>query len=254
MRVNLIGTGNVAWHMAHAFQQAGVEVVAVAGRALEPLHTLASSVHAQPVSWPATLPEADVNILAVSDRAVAQVAQQLPEDILVVHTSGSVPLQDMGPGRRGVFYPLQTFSKTAAVDFIGIPLCVEAAQAQDLATLEALGAALGMDVRSISSAQRATLHLAAVFACNFPNALYETASRILQTGGMELDLLYPLMRETTEKAVSQAPLDAQTGPARRGDHPVLETHLRALQGHPELATLYQQLSELIRNRYHGPEL
>lgn len=254
MRVSLIGTGNVAWHLAHAFKQAGVEVVAVAGRASEPLQALSNSVQAQPVSWPAALPEADVTILAVSDRAVAQVAQQLPADTLAVHTSGSVPLDDMGPGRRGVFYPLQTFSKTAAVDFTGIPLCVEAAQANDLATLEALGTKLGMDVRRISSVQRATLHLAAVFACNFPNALYETASRILQSGGMELDLLYPLIRETTEKAVSQPPLDAQTGPARRGDQPVLDTHLRALQDHPELAALYQQLSDLIRNRYHGPEL
>ena len=65
------------------------------------------------------LKDADVYIIAVSDDAITNLSEQLPfKNKLVVHTSGSVGIYDIDKTqKRGVFYPLQTFSKDAKMDF-----------------------------------------------------------------------------------------------------------------------------------------
>ena len=69
---------------------------------------------------------ADVYIIAVSDKAISDVSKQLPfENRLVVHTSGSIPMKQLDmKHRRGVFYPLQTFSLASEVGFSEVPFCI----------------------------------------------------------------------------------------------------------------------------------
>jgi predicted short-subunit dehydrogenase-like oxidoreductase (DUF2520 family) len=85
--------------------------------------------------------------------------------------------------------------------------------------------------------------LAAVFACNFTNHLYALAAEILETQGLNWDLLLPLIKETVAKVEYMHPLDAQTGPAVRSDDNVMGKHLAILNDKPHRQELYRMLSE-----------
>ncbi len=99
------------------------------------------------------------------------------------------------------------------------------------------------NVYRINSAERKTLHLAAVFACNFPNYLYYLSQQLLAEHQLSFDLLRPLILETAEKVQDHLPGDVQTGPAVRNDEKTMTTHLQQLAEKPELQALYKLLSQ-----------
>ena len=112
IKVVILGTGNVAKHLFDAFLKSeGVKVVQVAGRnsdALDYFNKLAvTSIGFE------NLAEANIYLIALSDDAILKTAEALAgEDRFLVHTSGSTALNRMPEiGKRGVFYPLQTFSQ-----------------------------------------------------------------------------------------------------------------------------------------------
>lgn len=201
-------------------------------------------------SDPAELAVADLYLIAVSDRAVGEVAGALPipAESFVAHTAGSVPLDEI-PGkydRRGVFYPLQTFTKGRAVDFAQIPLFIEGSDEGTTLQLEIFGRRLSSKVLRADSAQRRAIHLAGVFACNFANAMYTAAEGVLAGAGLPFDVLKPLIRETAAKAAEAgSSADVQTGPAVRGDAPTLARHRAMLAGEPELEQIYSRISHFI---------
>jgi predicted short-subunit dehydrogenase-like oxidoreductase (DUF2520 family) len=121
------------------------------------------------------LENVDLVIIAVTDDAIATVSDQLPfENQLVVHTSGSVTLEGMNnKNRKGVFYPLQTFSKSKSINFKVIPICLEAENNQDYKTLEIVAQSISDVHFKVNSVQRKALHVAAVFVSNFVNHLYQ---------------------------------------------------------------------------------
>ena len=170
-------------------------------------------------------------ILAISDDAIADYSASLNQsDALLVHTSGSVNLHHMDKKhRRGVFYPLQTFSKNKPLEFSSIPICIEALQKEDLNLLTALADALWCKSRVISSEQRLALHLAAVFVNNFSNQMYRIAHEITDGARLDFDLLKPLILETAMKVQDLSPYQAQTGPALRKDQKTIKRHLKQLE-------------------------
>jgi predicted short-subunit dehydrogenase-like oxidoreductase (DUF2520 family) len=230
IQVVVIGSGNVAQHLIKAFTASTtVNLVQVYARRPEQLaHLLPSEKITDSL---ATLAEADVYIISVSDDAVGDISLQLPfSDKLVVHTSGSVGLDQLDDkNHRGVFYPLQTFSKNKEVDFTTIPICLETEHIKDYATLETLASALSHSVYSISSLQRQSLHVAAVFVSNFANHMYALGSQICDENNIPFDILKPLIKETADKINTLLPLNAQTGPAVRNDVTTLQRHLGFLQ-------------------------
>jgi len=122
----LLGAGNVAIHLFKAFNIANNIIVSQwYNRSLEPLQPFKNDVEI--IDDLSKLKEADIYILAVSDDAVASLSAKLPfENKLIVHTSGSVNIHHLDKkNKRGVFYPLQTFSKEANVDFAEVPICLE---------------------------------------------------------------------------------------------------------------------------------
>ena len=88
------------------------------------------------------------------------------------------------------------------------------------------------------------LHIAAVFACNFTNHLYDIASRIMEDARLPYSMLHPLIKETAAKAIAMPPALAQTGPAVRGDKQVMDAHLAKIKD-TKLKELYVALSESI---------
>ncbi|MBX0292472.1 DUF2520 domain-containing protein [Hymenobacter sp. HSC-4F20] len=251
-RIGLLGAGRVAHHLGPALAQAGHQVVHIWSRTLPAAQSLASSVRGATAGTElAALPPAEVYIIAVPDGAVPAVlaAARFAPGALVVHTAGALPLAVFAARpevRGGVLYPLQTFSPGRQIAWATVPLCVEAAEAHGQQQVLELAASLSADVRLVSSAQRLHLHVAAVWASNFPNHLLGISRALLTEAGLPWELLHPLIQETIDKALTQPPFRVQTGPAVRHDEGTLARHEAALQGRSEWQALYKALSTSIQ--------
>jgi predicted short-subunit dehydrogenase-like oxidoreductase (DUF2520 family) len=245
----LVGAGNVATQFGIALYEAGLNIRQVYSRTSVSAVTLAERLHSDPVDDPAAIePGADLYVIAVVDDAVEKVAGQLdPGDKFLVHTSGALPMEVLEPFARnyGVIYPVQTFSRTRKIDFTNVPVCIESNNLANLEVLNQLVSHVSNDVRAIPSPQRKVLHMAAVFACNFPNFMYAVAGSLLQGAHLDFDLLKPLILETAEKVQEINPEAAQTGPAFRGDQKVMGAHLEMLRRNRPLYDLYKQISKEI---------
>ncbi|HKO77660.1 MAG TPA: Rossmann-like and DUF2520 domain-containing protein [Flavobacterium sp.] len=252
IKITIIGSGNVAQHLIDAFAKSNaVEIIQVFSRTQKDISLLLDSSKITN-DWNA-LVEADLYIIAVSDDAISSVSSQLPfENRLVVHTSGSSPLTSLDEkNRKGVFYPLQTFTKGKTIDFKTIPFCLETQFENDYALLEKVAQSISDNVYKIDSHQRKALHVAAVFVNNFTNYLYQLGSDICQENHVSFDILKPLILETAEKLLTLSPKDAQTGPAKRNDISTIEAHESFLSNENQ-STIYKILTQSIQN--HGKEL
>ncbi len=256
MRISLIGAGRVATHLGRVLLKRGHEIVQVYNRNVNHAEALASQISADAVSDITQLNiDIDLAIIAVSDQAISQVIEQLSnvlKDVLIVHTSGSTHLKVLTQhhARSGVFYPLQTFSFEREIAWSETPLFVEASSEQDSQLLNILAGQISQRVYLYSSEQRLSLHLAAVFACNFSNYCYDMAKQVVDAKQVDFSLLYPLILETAKKATAHDPRQVQTGPAIRGDQNILNMHQQMLvdSGREDLQQCYQMMSEQISKR------
>ena len=247
LKVTVIGSGNVAQHLIKVFLQTK-EVSLVQAFARQPkslLHLLSKEKITNDYN---TLQEADVYIISVTDNAINEVSSQLPfKNKLVVHTSGTSSLEVLdSKNRKGVFYSLQTFSKSKEVDFSSIPLCLEAENENDYKTLELLANAISNKVYNISSEQRKSLHVAAVFVSNFVNHMYVIGSEICETNNVPFEVLQPLIQEVANKITALSPKEAQTGPALRKDTKTIEKHIEFLKD-SNYQDIYKLLTQSIQN-------
>lgn len=245
--VVVIGSGNVAEALARALESnPRYRLAQVYGRNRKRTEAIASMCGCPCGTAPDRPATADIYLIAVSDRAVAEVSASIDfGGAVVAHTAGSVALTELSEriARRGVFYPLQTFTAGRDLPLDDVPLLIEAEDPETETELRQLAEALSSRVLRATSDQRLRLHLAAVFACNFANRMFAIGQELLGEYGLAPDLLSSLVAETASKAV-QSPSAAavQTGPARRNDTPTMEKHLALLSGHPELQDLYQEIS------------
>ena len=248
--VSIIGAGNVATHFYNVFEKSEqVSVVQWYSRDLNKITSYKNTVAI--TDQLLELEVADIYIVAISDDAISSVSKQLAfENRLVVHTSGSASIYDLDKkNKRGVFYPLQTFSKESEVDFKQIPICIETIGKKNFPLLKSLAAAIGSQVYKVNPDQRKALHLAAVFVNNFTNQLYRIAHEITESEGVEFDILKPLILETAKKAQNLSPYMAQTGPAKRNDKKTIKRHLKQLKSEHHKA-IYTLLTESIK-KTHG---
>lgn len=249
-KVIIIGSGNVAQHLIVAFQKpenssAEIELIQVFSRhSASVSHLLESDCITNDLE---TLAEADLYIIAVSDDAIAEISSKLPfKNRLVVHTSGSVPLNVLDDdNRKGVFYPLQTFTKNKAVDFKSIPICLESENATDFQLLDKVAKSISDKIFAVNSEQRKALHVAAVFVNNFTNHLYQIGQEICQDNQVSFEILKSLIVETANKIMILSPEEAQTGPAKRNDIATIEAQ-EAFLLNENHRTLYKTLTQSIQ--------
>jgi len=249
MKITLIGSGNVATHLGAAFKNAGHHIVQVYSPNVQNAALLAYHIKADPIDDLKHInADTDLFVISVKDDVIDAVAAQLAtHQKPMVHTSGATPLQVLlkYSDQVGVFYPLQTFSKTKEVDFWQVPLCIEGAY-EDLTTeLIQLAQTISNKVDVVNTYQRKTLHLAAVFACNFPNYLYHAAQQLLEAHQLDFNLIRPLIAETAQKVLAQLPAYVQTGPAIRNDGTTMRAHLQQLGDNEDLKNIYAVLSQAI---------
>ena len=249
MQIVLIGSGNVAFHLAKAFTEAQIPISQIFGRNTTELQKI-SEQFSIPFSTE-TLADADLYIISVSDSSIAEVSSLIKnKNVLVAHTSGSVSREALsGNYRKSVFYPLQTFSKSKNLDYSKIPFFIDAENVNDEEILKNLASKISKNVMLANDEKRKYIHLTAVFACNFVNHLYARAKEISDSQGIPFDYFLPLIDETTQKIHELEPKLAQTGPAIRNDEKVLKLHESLLTDEEKLK-IYKTLNESIKKMYH----
>lgn len=257
--VSVIGSGNLAWHLAPALDNAGFVVKEVYSHNPQHAEMLTERLYQAEVK--ATLDfstsESLVFLLAVSDDVIRQVAQEiiLPEDAILIHTSGSQPITELkyaATTHLGVLYPLQTFSKSGKVDFKKIPLFVETHTEEAERIVMQIARGIGKEVMKIGSEERKALHVAAIFASNFTNHMLTISKEIMKQNSLDFDLLKPLITETVSKSFYLGPENSQTGPAKRGDLDTLDAHLDFLQQQESIAEIYKVISQhIVDTHYQG---
>ena len=248
--VVIIGAGKVGTHLFKAFFKAeGVLVKQWYNRSIDTIYGYKELVAV--TNDLEMLTEADVYIIAVNDDNIGELSHRLPfTNRLVAHTSGSVSVHHIDQKNyRGVFYPLQSFSKDTNIDFSKVPLCIEAINKSHFETLKNLAHSLGSPYYKISTEQRQTLHLSAVFVNNFVNQLYRIAHEISDAKQINFDILKPLILETAHKVQHLSPYMAQTGPAVRNDKKTIKRHIKLLENKTHKA-VYELLTTSIKNTHN----
>lgn len=256
MKVAFVGAGNVAWHLAQAFENAHVSVTEIYSRNISHAEALCKKLSGAVVKTDYNFSDskADILVLAVSDDALPYISSQIhiPENTIVAHTSGSISMKifENTFKNHGVFYPLQTFSKEKTLDITKVPFCIEGKNEFVTNILKTLASSISQSVYEVNSEQRKTLHVGAVFACNFVNHLLAISKDILTNKSLDFNILKPLIKETIEKALAtEHPKDVQTGPAIRKDLKTIEKHLNYLDDDSKKQSIYQLLTESIMNFY-----
>lgn len=246
-----VGAGNLATNLAKALYKKGFRIVQIFSRTQASAKELAEQVEAEyTTDLSALYPYARLYVVALKDDALLELLPQIvsgKEDALWVHTAGSLPMNiwQGHVNRYGVFYPMQTFSKQRMADFSSIPIFVESTSASDTEFLKEVASVLSCSVHEATSEQRKSLHLAAVFTCNFTNHMYALAAELLRKYDLPFEVMLPLIDETARKVHEMAPKAAQTGPAMRYDEHVINEHLNMLEDEPGMREIYRMLSESI---------
>ena len=256
-KIAVVGTGNIAWHLSEVIINTGLKISCIASRNYLHAEKLAMLRKSKATDLKSLCENADLVIIAVSDDAIAEVAQQIPiGDYIVVHTSGSIPIDVFSDRFKyfGVIYPIQSFSKSKKVNFKEVPILIEGNDIKTSDQLESFAKKFSEHVEIMDSEKRGYLHLSAVIVNNFVNFLAAKSYDFLESNNIDGSLLQPLMQETIARLKTYHPKEVQTGPAKRNDTKVIEKHLKQLESDPKLQSLYRQISRQIIEEYHGGKL
>ena len=247
--LTLVGAGNLAWHLGHAFTEKGLKIDKIINRSTESAASLALELGTRyTTNFSVSNSESDFTILAINDSYLEEMLLKMNlSETIVLHTSGSTDI-DIFNGRVkkfGVLYPLQTFTKNKKIDFSKVPVCIEASDKTTLNLLLNLASRISNHAQVMNSEKRRSLHLAAVMANNFTNHIIARTFDFLDKNGIDKQLILPLLEETLEKIKLIGPKEAQTGPARRNNVEILNKHLKMIEKEQELKNLYNAISDSI---------
>lgn len=252
LKIVVLGSGNVATQLSLTLKEAKHTILQVYSKQKSNADNLAKKLKCPATASISKINQhADLYIMAINDDAIKSFASKLSlNNKILLHTSGNVEMNVLKKvtNNIGVFYPLQTIHKSKKINFSNIPICLEANNSTTLKVLRKLAKSISNTIYLVNSDQRKQIHLAAVFACNFSNHLYIIAERILKKNNLPLNILFPLIEETTNKIKHQSPALLQTGPAIRGDNKVMQEHIKLLGNNKDLVTLYKLISKQIAQK------
>jgi predicted short-subunit dehydrogenase-like oxidoreductase (DUF2520 family) len=184
--------------------------------------------------------EAELVLLCVPDRAIAEVAAELPQGPWVAHVSGATPLTALDPHvRRFGLHPLQTFTRERGADQLDGAFAAVTAETAEAGEAGAwLARTLGLEPFRLADAKRAVYHAGAAVASNYLVTLRRAAGSLLEAAGAPPEALDPPMRRTIENGFEL------TGPIARGDWDTVAAHVSAIRAErPELVPMYETLAD-----------
>lgn len=254
MNISFAGAGRVAEALCKELFHAGFRIDMIASESEVSGRSLADSCKAV---WSADLlfPESTkIIIVAVPDHRLNSVLDKIKcaAGTLVVHTAGSFGT-DIFPEHiehKGIFYPLQTFSKGRKVSFVNLPFLLESSDEESSAILRNIAESIHGKVHFVDTEKRRMLHLAAVFVCNFTNHMLTLGKEVTLKTGITFEILAPLIKETISKAMDSGPENSQTGPAVRHDKNTIEKQLELLSFSKELQRIYNEMTISIIQYYN----
>jgi predicted short-subunit dehydrogenase-like oxidoreductase (DUF2520 family) len=201
---------------------------------------LGESVPTRTVGRDLDVGEADLVLLCVPDRAIAEVASAIPPGPWIAHTSGARRLSELAPHeRRFSLHPLQTFTLVRGPEQLdGAWAAVSGETVEAVASGFGLAHLLGLEPFELDDAERPAYHAGAAIASNFIVTIHWAAAELFQAAGAPPEALEPLMRRTIENGFEL------TGPISRGDWETVESHLAEIRSRrPQLEPMYRALSE-----------
>ncbi len=253
MNIVILGSGNTATVLAKMMHAAGHSIVQVWSRNQQHAGELAKEVQATAInSLQEITTDADICMIAVSDKAISEVAAELKlKKKVLVHAAGSVSIEVLknASPNYGVLYPLQSLRKEMNV-LPSVPFLIDGNSDDVKALLHDFALSLSDKVEVANDEARLQMHLAAVIASNFTNHLYAITEEFCQKRELNFEFLHPLLKEVANRLGQGYAVDMQTGPARRGDEETIQKHLHMLEADEHLHDLYKLLSESIHHLYH----
>ncbi len=252
--ISFAGAGRVAGALCREMYLKGHNIELIVSESEKNGYSLAGSckAHWSPyLTFPDTT---NIIIVAVPDSRLKNVLEKIKcrPGTLVVHTAGSIGM-DVFPEqitRKGIFYPLQTFSRERKIIFRDLPFFLESSDKQSDITLKIIAESIGAKAHFTDTEHRRMLHLAAVFVCNFTNHMLTAGKEVAIKAGFPFEVLKPLIEETFLKAIDNGPENSQTGPAVRNDQNTIEKHLELLSFSNELKRLYSEITHSIIKYYN----
>jgi predicted short-subunit dehydrogenase-like oxidoreductase (DUF2520 family) len=184
--------------------------------------------------------DAELVLLCVPDRAIAEVAANVPPGPWVAHVSGGTPLSALDPHeRRFALHPLQTFTRARGPEQLDGAFAAVTGETEEAVAIGfELAETLGLRPFELDDSRRAVYHAGAVMASNYLVTLHRAAAELAAAAGAPPEALVPLMRRTIDNGFEL------TGPIERGDWETVDAHLSALAAErAELRELYEVLAE-----------
>lgn len=248
MQVTIIGSGNIATVLGRLFIQKGHQIQQVYSRNAVNAGTLAKQLQAEAVSDLIKLDtKADLYLLAVTDDALPGIAAQLSlGDALVLHTAGSVSKEVLSTvsTNYGVLWPMKMIRKPMTT-LEPVTVLIDGSSEQVIHEIEKIALLFSPVIARADDNMRAKMHMLAAITSNFTNHLYHLAADYCVAESIDFRFFYPVIEETAQRIQTQHPQELQAGPAFRGDSQTLNKHRQLLAQYPQLAKLYQALSESI---------
>jgi predicted short-subunit dehydrogenase-like oxidoreductase (DUF2520 family) len=236
MRLGIIGGGRAAWAFGSTWRRIGWPIDGVATRSESPITNLLA---AEATTIATLANRAELILIAVSDRAIAEVAASIPPTrAIIFHPSGALT------SVRGGFslHPLRALPPVGEPSDLRDTLLVFEGAHREIAL--PIAAEAGARFAEIAPEHKLLYHAAAVFGSNYVAALLDIAEALIGIDGVRDDLAALAQSAIANWRAHPGP-QRFTGPAARGDRQVLERHLAALRERPELAEIYRLLARTI---------
>lgn len=252
-KIGFIGSGNVAYRLAIELKEQGFCITQIFNRTEANATKLCEVTGASYISNISSFrfEDNDLNIISLSDDVLQYTLQNIyVNSSILVHTSGSLPIEILKEYSKnyGVIYPLQTINKDKRIDFKSIPILIEADKESNLLKLQSIVDKLSNNIVVCNSEQREMVHIAAIFVSNFTNYMYTIGYDLIQSSGLDFEILKPLIQQTALRLGNGSPKQLQTGPAKRADIRIINKHLERLNNFKEYQNLYKILSQKILNQ------
>jgi predicted short-subunit dehydrogenase-like oxidoreductase (DUF2520 family) len=238
LRLGILGGGRAAWAYGSAWKRIGWPLSGVWLRDASGSR-IAGLLGTTRREMADLARESELLLVAVSDRAIPEVAAAIPEtDALVFHASGA--LLSMRDGFS--LHPLKALPAVGdASDLEGTMVVFEGEHRR---TAKLIAAAIGARFCEVAPEKKALYHAAAVFGSNYVAAMLDIAERVMTRAGItdSREDLVALALSAIENWRRNRDARRFTGPAARGDEDVMRSHLDALRDDPRAAQIYELLA------------